>query len=74
MRRTACFLAVLCAVAGLSAPVVADDLDRGVTARVIEVVDGDTVVLEGGDQVRLAGIQAPKLPPARPALRTLTVP
>jgi hypothetical protein len=28
---------------------------------VVEVIDGDTVVLESGEQVRLVGIQAPKL-------------
>lgn len=36
------------------------------TARVTAVVDGDTVVLEDGRQVRLVGIQAPKLPLGRP--------
>ena len=30
-------------------------------ARVVEVIDGDTLVLEDGRQVRLTGIQAPKL-------------
>jgi len=34
-------------------------------ARVTDVVDGDTVVLEDGRQVRLVGIQAPKLPLGR---------
>ncbi len=34
-------------------------------ARVVEVVDGDTVVLDDGRQVRLVGIQAPKLPLGR---------
>ncbi len=33
--------------------------------RVVEVVDGDTVVLDDGSQVRLVGIQAPKLPLGR---------
>lgn len=41
-------------------------LEFGVNARVIEVVDGDTVVLADGNQVRLVGIQAPKLPLGRP--------
>ncbi len=38
---------------------------------VASVVDGDTVVLEGaaGEQVRLVGIQAPKLPLGRPGFR-----
>ncbi len=40
-------------------------------AVVARVVDGDTVVLEraGGDEVRLVGIQAPKLPLGRPGFR-----
>ena len=38
-------------------------------ATVTEVVDGDTVVLDSGDQVRLVGIQAPKLPLGRPNFR-----
>jgi endonuclease YncB( thermonuclease family) len=33
---------------------------------VVEVIDGDTVVLDDGRQVRLVGIQAPKLPLGRP--------
>lgn len=35
-----------------------------------EVVDGDTVVLASGEQVRLVGIQAPKLPLGRPNFPT----
>lgn len=34
-------------------------------ARVVDVVDGDTVVLDDGRQARLVGIQAPKLPLGR---------
>lgn len=33
--------------------------------RSIEIIDGDTLVLETGNQVRLVGIQAPKLPLGR---------
>ncbi len=43
-----------------------DVVDRGV---VREVVDGDTVILDGGTHVRLVGIQAPKLPLGRPGFR-----
>lgn len=43
-----------------------DRLERGDTATVVEVVDGDTVRLDTGRQVRLVGIQAPKLPLGRP--------
>lgn len=34
-------------------------------ARAVEIVDGDTLVLEDGRQVRLVGLQAPKLPLGR---------
>lgn len=40
-------------------------LEAGERARVVEVVDGDTVLLDDGWQVRLVGIQAPKLPLGR---------
>ncbi|MBF0248225.1 MAG: thermonuclease family protein [Alphaproteobacteria bacterium] len=45
------------------------DLPDGGRARVVEVVDGDTVALDDGRQVRLVGIQAPKLPLGRPGFR-----
>lgn len=41
------------------------DLPAGDASRVVEVVDGDTVVLADGTEVRLVGIQAPKLPLGR---------
>jgi len=44
----------------------ARQLTDGVSAKVVEVVDGDTVVLDDGKEVRLVGIQAPKLPLNRP--------
>lgn len=40
-------------------------LQDGESARIVEVIDGDTVRLESGAQVRLVGIQAPKLPLGR---------
>lgn len=40
-------------------------LEAGERAVVVEVVDGDTVLLDDGWQVRLVGIQAPKLPLGR---------
>ena len=40
-------------------------LQNGGTARVVKVVDGDTVILDDGRQIRLVGIQAPKLPLGR---------
>jgi len=42
----------------------------GETARATEIVDGDTLVLEDGRQVRLVGIQAPKLPLGRANFET----
>lgn len=51
-----------------------EDLTAGPRARVRAVVDGDTIVLaepiDGADQVRLVGIQAPKLPLGRRGFRT----
>jgi endonuclease YncB( thermonuclease family) len=41
------------------------DLVAGDSAVVREIVDGDTVILDDGRQVRLVGIQAPKLPLGR---------
>lgn len=38
-------------------------------ARVAEIVDGDTLVLDDGLQARLVGIQAPKLPLGRPHVK-----
>lgn len=42
-----------------------DSLPRKGPFRVVEVIDGDTVVLNNGREVRLVGIQAPKLPLGR---------
>jgi micrococcal nuclease len=44
--------------------------DPGGPYRVAEVIDGDTLVLEDGRQVRLVGIQAPKLSLGRPHVST----
>lgn len=43
-----------------------DGLVSGGTATVVEIVDGDTLRLDDGEQVRLVGLQAPKLPLGRP--------
>ncbi len=40
-------------------------LSPGEPGRVVEIVDGDTLVLEDGREIRLVGIQAPKLPLGR---------
>ena len=44
-------------------------LSQGGAYVVQSVVDGDTVVLEGGKQVRFVGIQAPKLPLGRKSFK-----
>ena len=41
-------------------------LDSGGYGTAVEIVDGDTLVLDDGRQVRLVGLQAPKLPLGRP--------
>ncbi len=74
MRRSAfpVFAGVLALALVLLHPAAAGaviGLEKDLEAKVIEVVDGDTVVLdrmiEGTTQVRLTGIQAPKLPLGR---------
>jgi micrococcal nuclease len=57
-------LPVQAAGAFLPAPF-ADILEPAAGAEVVEVVDGDTLVLADGREVRLVGIQAPKLPLGR---------
>lgn len=56
-------------LAFLAAPAGSADLPEALSperwAAVIAVVDGDTLVLEGGQEVRFVGIQAPKLPLGR---------
>ena len=67
MRR---IVGVLSVVLALAVAWPAAGLQRGESVRVGAVIDGDTVVLErpvdGARQVRLVGIQAPKLPLGRP--------
>jgi endonuclease YncB( thermonuclease family) len=63
-------LAALAALAFLVGAATAEPLVPAGTARVAEVVDGDTVALDDGRQVRLVGLQAPKLPLGRPGFPT----
>jgi endonuclease YncB( thermonuclease family) len=44
-------------------------LKPGGSAVAVEIVDGDTLVLDNGKQVRLVGLQAPKLPLGRKGFR-----
>lgn len=68
MYRPVALFIVLSALFVASTAAVA--LEPGGTSRVIEVIDGDTVRLEDGREVRLVGIQAPKLPLGRPGFQT----
>ena len=47
----------------------AAEADTTAGATVAEVVDGDTLILADGTEVRLVGIQAPKLPLGRKGFR-----
>ncbi len=51
-------------------PASSDTLANGGSGRVVEIVDGDTLILEDGREVRLVGIQAPKLPLGRRNFKT----
>lgn len=65
-------LSVLASVvpgAAAQAPTLPDTLVPRHQARVVEVVDGDTLLLDDGGEVRLVGIQAPKLPLGRPGFQ-----
>jgi len=64
-----CVALLLAAVAAVAAgPARAAALEAGPAGRVVEVIDGDTVILADGREVRLVGIQAPKLPLGRPGV------
>jgi endonuclease YncB( thermonuclease family) len=53
-----------------AADAVQGQLTEGGTATAVEIVDGDTLVLDNGREVRLVGIQAPKLPLGRSGFKT----
>lgn len=68
LRTTLVFLVLLSGLGAAKADLpdkLRVQLVAGQTEKVIEVIDGDTVVLESGRQVRLVGVQAPKLPLGR---------
>lgn len=64
-RLAAIFLLVVACGFSQTAYAQTERLSAGGEAKVSEIVDGDTVRLEDGRQVRLVGIQAPKLPLGR---------
>jgi endonuclease YncB( thermonuclease family) len=64
-------MSTMSAPARAAGPALPAPLEAGETRRVAEVIDADTVRLEGekgqpGRQVRLVGLQGPKLPLGRP--------
>lgn len=61
MTLPALIVTIMLAATPLNAFLDAQGLKEGPRAMVTSVVDGDTVVLESGEQVRLVGIMAPKL-------------
>jgi endonuclease YncB( thermonuclease family) len=67
MPRLLIIILLLFAAAPAAAPAAAKPaMEADGVFAVREVIDGDTLVLEDGSQVRLVGIQAPKLPLGRP--------
>lgn len=56
---------LIAALLTVHAPAFASSLEIGDRATVASIVDGDTVVLDDAREVRLVGIQAPKLPLGR---------
>ena len=59
-----CSVAIIFAASGKAA-----ELSDGGTAIIADIIDADTLALRNGTVVRLTGIQAPKLPPDRPAFQ-----
>ena len=53
------------AAASAASPALPRPLDVGETRKAVEIVDADTVRLDNGRQVRLVGLQGPKLPLGR---------
>ena len=68
------FLALLLLIAGNGVPAHAVELPTGLvpggSGRVVAVIDGDTLLLADGREVRLVGIQTPKLALGRPDFPT----
>ncbi|MDZ4737240.1 MAG: thermonuclease family protein, partial [Rhodospirillaceae bacterium] len=65
-RFLALFLVVLCLAASAGALDLPPSLEAGERVVAAAVIDGDTLLLEDGREVRLVGLQAPKLPLGRP--------
>ena len=67
VKRLPCLIvALICLVLPvLSGAAAESELANGGSATTTEVVDGDTLLLDNGREVRLVGLQAPKLPLGR---------
>jgi endonuclease YncB( thermonuclease family) len=66
----ALFLAFFCPLAAPGAAELPAALDPGGQVLAVAAIDGDTLLLEDGREVRLVGLQAPKLPLGRPDFET----
>lgn len=62
-------LALAAASAAAGDPRLPSGLKPGGAARAVAVIDGDTLTLDDGREVRLVGLQAPKLPLGRPGFK-----
>jgi endonuclease YncB( thermonuclease family) len=62
--------AVLFLVLFVAGPAWPAALTRDGSGRVAAIVDGDTLILDDGREIRLVGIQAPKLPLGRRDFKT----
>jgi micrococcal nuclease len=69
MRKGALTLFFLLLTALATAAAAKETVPKG-KGQAVEIVDGDTLVLEDGREIRLVGIQAPKLPLGRKGFRT----
>ena len=67
-RRSRLLALLLCLIFAMPDRTAATDdgLAEGGKATAVEIVDGDTLLLDDGREVRLVGLQAPKLPLGRP--------
>ena len=63
--RSPAFVAVAALLWLAPFPAPASALEQGGAGVAVEIVDGDTLILDNGTEVRLVGIQAPKLPLGR---------
>lgn len=70
MLRLLALLLLVAAPAGSAEPTLPAGLAAAGEATAVEIVDGDTLLLNTGKEVRLVGVQAPKLPLGRKGFKT----